>query len=115
LKIDILANDGSFAGPTMLTIFDSLLTNTTLKTLKLSHNNIGYDGAIVLREALKRNTGLTALDLSGIMNEFNCFRKSIGIEWGESDFGNLPTEYDSFQFETCLYQKCPLISRLSPQ
>ena len=39
-------------------------TNTTLTTLNLSYNKIGYKGAVSIREGLEKNTTLTTLDLS---------------------------------------------------
>jgi hypothetical protein len=99
LKCDILVTDGSFSGVKMFDpVFDPLVTNTTLKTLKLSLNKMGHAGAIVLAKALKKNTGLTALDVGGMMNEVDFFRKSIGSAWGEIHFGDLSTEYDPIQF-----------------
>ena len=37
--------------------------NTTLTSLELNSNNIDYDGATALAEAIKENTSLTALHL----------------------------------------------------
>ena len=40
-----------------------LQMNTTLTSLELNSNNIDYDGATALAEAIKENTSLTALHL----------------------------------------------------
>ena len=45
-------------------ISEALKNNTSLKNLDLSGNNIGDDGAKAIAEALKKNTSLKSVNLS---------------------------------------------------
>lgn len=65
-RIDL---DGSLRGKNLTDAHAKLLatelkTNTTLRSLDLSKNQIGPEGALALAEALEVNTSLCALDLS---------------------------------------------------
>lgn len=44
-------------------IADVLKTNTTLRSLDISHNQLGHDGVRWISEALKENSTLQSLDM----------------------------------------------------
>jgi len=65
-------NNGGIDNEGITTILGPALSkNTTLKTLDISGNNIGYNGIIALKEALLNNTTLTSLYIYGIEKEFS--------------------------------------------
>ena len=65
-------NNGGIDNEGITTILGPALSeNTTLKTLDISGNHIGYNGIIALKEALVNNTTLTSLYINGIEEEFS--------------------------------------------